>query len=81
MHSWFLKYKSLKPPASIVQDSDQIVHFETKVFNAIRQANIQSQNTKNMKQVSLEVKLLRQDLNKLFELLSSNEEGANGGGQ
>ena len=74
LNSWFLKYKSLKPPASIVQDSEQVVHFETKLFNSVRQANIQSQNAKTMKQVTLEVKLLRDDLRKLFGLLSSNDQ-------
>jgi hypothetical protein len=51
LSSWFLKYKSLKPPSYLVEDTEEVTHFETKLFNTIRAANLQSLSRKIFKQI------------------------------
>ena len=46
-----------------------MIQFETRIFNAIRQSNIQSQTRKHFKSVLFEIKRLRDDIRKLFEYM------------
>jgi hypothetical protein len=52
-----------------VQETDHVIQFETRIFNSIRQSNIQSQNRKQFKTVLFEIKRLRDDIRKLFEYM------------
>jgi hypothetical protein len=64
-----MRYKSQKPPSFLVQETDHVIQFETRIFNSIRQSNIQSQNRKQFKTVLFEIKRLRDDIRKLFEYM------------
>ena len=52
-----------------MQETDHVIQFETRIFNSIRQSNIQSQNRKQFKTVLFEIKRLRDDIRKLFEYM------------
>jgi hypothetical protein len=69
LNQWFMRYKSQKPPSFLVQETDHVIQFETRIFNSIRQSNIQSQNRKQFKTVLFEIKQLRDDIRKLFEYM------------